>query len=145
MWQFWVDRGGTFTDIVARKPDGSILIYKLLSVELDQISENKVFIGLLMLLVNVGARFIIEELSDSHRAIVKGDNFRKIVIFASVFMATRDIFIALIVTFMFVILINEVLDSKEETDKEISKVSDSHIKQQLDMQIDQLKMIKDSL
>lgn len=116
-----------------------------IQIRLDQISENKVFIGLLMLLVNVGARFIIEELSDSHRAIVKGDNFRKIVIFASVFMATRDIFIALIVTFMFVILINEVLDSKEETDKEISKVSDSHVKQQLDMQIDQLKMIKDSL
>jgi len=116
-----------------------------IQIRLDQISENKVFIGLLMLLVNVGARFIIEELSDSHRAIVKGDNFRKIVIFASVFMATRDIFIALIVTFMFVILINEVLDSKEETNKEISKVSDSHIKQQLDMQIDQLKMIKDSL
>ena len=31
MWQFWIDRGGTFTDIVARKPDGSILIDKLLS------------------------------------------------------------------------------------------------------------------
>ncbi len=50
-----------------------------IQIRLDQISENKVFIGLLMLLVNVGARFIIEELSDSHRAIVKGDNFRKIV------------------------------------------------------------------
>ena len=31
MWQFWVDRGGTFTDIVARKPDGSLLTHKLLS------------------------------------------------------------------------------------------------------------------
>ena len=31
MWQFWIDRGGTFTDIVARKPDGTILIDKLLS------------------------------------------------------------------------------------------------------------------
>ena len=30
-WSFWIDRGGTFTDIVARKPDGSILIDKLLS------------------------------------------------------------------------------------------------------------------
>ena len=28
---FWIDRGGTFTDIVARKPDGSILIDKFLS------------------------------------------------------------------------------------------------------------------
>jgi len=30
-WQFWVDRGGTFTDIVARRPDGSLRAYKLLS------------------------------------------------------------------------------------------------------------------
>ncbi|UTW48985.1 hydantoinase B/oxoprolinase family protein [Bacterioplanoides sp. SCSIO 12839] len=30
-WQFWVDRGGTFTDIVARRPDGELLSRKLLS------------------------------------------------------------------------------------------------------------------
>ena len=31
MWQFWVDRGGTFTDIVARTPDGALKTHKLLS------------------------------------------------------------------------------------------------------------------
>src|ERR687887_782565 len=30
-WQFWIDRGGTFTDVVARRPDGSIVTHKLLS------------------------------------------------------------------------------------------------------------------
>ncbi|MFJ8733371.1 hydantoinase B/oxoprolinase family protein [Streptomyces bauhiniae] len=30
-WEFWVDRGGTFTDIVARRPDGGLLTHKLLS------------------------------------------------------------------------------------------------------------------
>ena len=30
-WEFWVDRGGTFTDVVARQPDGSLLTHKLLS------------------------------------------------------------------------------------------------------------------
>src|SRR5499427_6494444 len=30
-WQFWIDRGGTFTDIVARRPDGSLVTHKLLS------------------------------------------------------------------------------------------------------------------
>ncbi|MBK5103326.1 MAG: hydantoinase B/oxoprolinase family protein, partial [Burkholderiales bacterium] len=30
-WQFWIDRGGTFTDIVARRPDGAVLTHKLLS------------------------------------------------------------------------------------------------------------------
>src|SRR5882672_4445600 len=31
MWQFWIDRGGTFTDIVARRPDGTLVTHKLLS------------------------------------------------------------------------------------------------------------------
>src|SRR5688500_7618141 len=31
MWHFWVDRGGTFTDVVARRPDGVLLTHKLLS------------------------------------------------------------------------------------------------------------------
>ena len=35
MWQFWIDRGGTFTDIVAKKPDGKIIIDKLLSENSD--------------------------------------------------------------------------------------------------------------
>jgi 5-oxoprolinase (ATP-hydrolysing) len=39
MWQFWIDRGGTFTDIVARKPDGSILINKLLSENPNQYKD----------------------------------------------------------------------------------------------------------
>jgi 5-oxoprolinase (ATP-hydrolysing) len=30
-WQFWIDRGGTFTDIVARHPNGSLSVHKLLS------------------------------------------------------------------------------------------------------------------
>ncbi|MHC0433094.1 hydantoinase B/oxoprolinase family protein [Streptomyces sp. O3] len=30
-WQFWIDRGGTFTDVVARRPDGSVVTRKLLS------------------------------------------------------------------------------------------------------------------
>jgi 5-oxoprolinase (ATP-hydrolysing) len=30
-WQFWIDRGGTFTDVVARKPDGTLQTHKLLS------------------------------------------------------------------------------------------------------------------
>jgi 5-oxoprolinase (ATP-hydrolysing) len=30
-WQFWIDRGGTFTDVVARRPDGVLLTHKVLS------------------------------------------------------------------------------------------------------------------
>ena len=35
-WQFWIDRGGTFTDVVGKRPDGSMVTLKLLS-------ENPIF------------------------------------------------------------------------------------------------------
>src|ERR1700712_3149808 len=35
-WQFWIDRGGTFTDIVSRHPDGRITAHKLLSENPEQ-------------------------------------------------------------------------------------------------------------
>ncbi|MDI3468568.1 MAG: 5-oxoprolinase, HyuA-like domain / 5-oxoprolinase, HyuB-like domain [Pseudolabrys sp.] len=31
LWDFWIDRGGTFTDIVGRRPDGALVAHKLLS------------------------------------------------------------------------------------------------------------------
>ncbi|MDH3914731.1 MAG: hypothetical protein OES37_01145, partial [Chromatiales bacterium] len=30
-WQFWIDRGGTFTDVIGQRPDGSLIARKLLS------------------------------------------------------------------------------------------------------------------
>jgi 5-oxoprolinase (ATP-hydrolysing) len=41
-WQFWVDRGGTFTDIVARRPDGTLVTHKLLSENPEQYSDAAV-------------------------------------------------------------------------------------------------------
>ena len=38
-WQFWIDRGGTFTDIVARRPDGALLTHKLLSENAGQYDD----------------------------------------------------------------------------------------------------------
>ena len=41
-WQFWIDRGGTFTDIVARQPDGRIVTHKLLSENPEQYRDAAV-------------------------------------------------------------------------------------------------------
>ncbi len=30
-WEFWIDRGGTFTDVIGRRPDGTLVTHKLLS------------------------------------------------------------------------------------------------------------------
>ncbi len=41
-WQFWIDRGGTFTDIVGRKPDGALVTLKLLSENPERYSDAAV-------------------------------------------------------------------------------------------------------
>jgi 5-oxoprolinase (ATP-hydrolysing) len=41
-WQFWIDRGGTFTDIVAKRPDGSLITHKLLSENPEQYRDAAV-------------------------------------------------------------------------------------------------------
>ncbi|MEG4630577.1 hydantoinase B/oxoprolinase family protein [Microcoleus sp. AR_TQ3_B6] len=41
-WQFWIDRGGTFTDIVANSPDGKLVIHKLLSENPERYTDAAV-------------------------------------------------------------------------------------------------------
>ena len=50
-WEFWIDRGGTFTDIVARHPDGTLSALKMLSENPERyrdaaIAGIKTFLGL---------------------------------------------------------------------------------------------------
>lgn len=42
LWQFWIDRGGTFTDVVARAPDGTLQTRKLLSVNPEHYADAAV-------------------------------------------------------------------------------------------------------
>ncbi len=41
-WQFWIDRGGTFTDVVGKKPDGTLVTHKLLSENPEQYRDAAV-------------------------------------------------------------------------------------------------------
>jgi 5-oxoprolinase (ATP-hydrolysing) len=42
LWQFWIDRGGTFTDVVGKRPDGTLVTHKLLSENPDQYKDAAV-------------------------------------------------------------------------------------------------------
>lgn len=53
-WQFWIDRGGTFTDIVAKLPDGSLTTHKLLSENPEQYRDAAV----------AGIRYLLEVPAD---------------------------------------------------------------------------------
>jgi len=87
---------------------------------LSCINENKYMIGITMIMLNIGARFIIDELDDDLRKIISNTIVRRVVIFCSFFMATKDLFTAIVLTIIFVILINEVfakeLDELDDDD-----------------------------
>lgn len=61
-WQFWIDRGGTFTDIVAAKPDGTLVTHKLLSENPEQYRDAAVAGILYLLGVAPGAPVPVEQI-----------------------------------------------------------------------------------
>ena len=110
----------------------------------ENLNQNKYFIGLTMISLNIGARFIIDELGDDLRKIVSNATIRRLFIFCSFFMATKDLFTALFLTIIFVILINEVFTFEEdnETQDKDTKKGASYNKDELDKTIQKLKNIQ---
>ena len=108
------------------------------------INENKYIIGLTMIMLNIGARFIIDELDDDLRKLVTNAYVRRIVIFCSFFMATKDLFTAIVLTIIFVILINEIFAKEldEMDDEKDEKKGGSFNKNELEKTIQQLKTIQ---
>jgi len=114
---------------------------------LSCINENKYMIGITMIMLNIGARFIIDELDDDLRKTISNVFVRRVVIFCSFFMATKDLFTATVLTIIFVILINEVfakeldeLDELDEVDED--QKGGSFNKDELEKAILKLKTIQ---
>tara|TARA_B100000963_G_C22627373_1_gene673067 strand:+ start:1124 stop:1498 length:375 start_codon:yes stop_codon:yes gene_type:complete len=114
-----------------------------LKKSLSCINDNKYIIGLTMIMLNIGARFIIDELDDDLRSLVTNTYIRRVVIFCSFFMATKDLFTAIVLTIIFVILINEVFAKElDELDDKEEKKSGSFNKKELDKAINTLKTVQ---
>ena len=110
---------------------------------LSCINENKYIIGLTMIMLNIGARFIIDELDDDLRKLISNTVVRRVVIFCSFFMATKDLFTAVVLTVIFVILINEVFAKElEELEEGEEKKGGSYNKNELEKTIQKLKSIQ---
>ena len=111
---------------------------------LSCINDNKYMIGITMIMLNIGARFIIDELDDDLRKLVTNTYVRRVVIFCSFFMATKDLFTAIILTIIFVILINEVFAKEldEMDDENEDKKGGSFNKNELEKTIQNLKTIQ---
>lgn len=105
------------------------------------LNENKYFIGIMMILVNIGSRFIISELSDEHKKLINNKILRRIFIFSVFFMATRDLSISLLLTVMFVFLISELFN--ENSDYSLIEKEEKISGEQLNTKLDSDKKLQD--
>jgi uncharacterized membrane protein (DUF106 family) len=71
---------------------------------LKNINESKLFLGIIMLILNIGSRYINLGFSKTQEQFLRDLLIREVLIFAVAFTATRDIIMAIITTASFVIL-----------------------------------------
>ena len=78
-----------------KKPSGAYSFLGNLGESLSGLNNSKFFAGLVMILLNIGSKYITIKISKSQEAYLRNNVARQILIFAIVWMGTKDILIAL--------------------------------------------------
>lgn len=109
----------------------NIMIFKTF----DSLNQSKYFAGIMMLVLNLGSKYITMELSESQDELLKNKIIRRFLVFTVVFVATRDIFVSLILTGIFIILVSGLFNENSSfsivTKPVISSVTDDEYRQAL--------------
>ena len=79
---------------------------------LGRLNNSKFFAGLIMILLNIGSKYITIELSKSQEEYLKNKVGRQILIFAISWMGSRDILVALALTGIFTVLTNHLFNEE---------------------------------
>lgn len=90
--------------------------FSLLSI-MDYIlslNNSKFVAGITMLVVNLGSKYLAQELSDSQEALFTNVIIRRFVIFTVVFMATKDLLISLVLTAVFIVLVSGLFNENSK-------------------------------
>jgi len=108
--------------------------------------DNKYMIGITMVIVNLGARFIVNELNEEQKKFINTKYLRRIVIFFLIFMATRDIVISLVLTVIVILVIFEFFNEDSEYSLVTKKVNvkkneELDKNEKIEKIIEELKMI----
>ena len=96
------------------------------------LNDSKYFAGVAMLIVNIGSRYITLGLSKSQEEYIKAFVVRELLIFSIIWMATRDIYIAVTITAAFIILADYAFNENSsycilpEKYKQIHKIIDTN-------------------
>jgi hypothetical protein len=101
---------GTANVDVPVKSAGGILNY--LHDHVMFLNSNKFFAGVVMILLNVGSKFIPIQFSKSAEEYLKLSLAKQILIFAMAWMGTRDIYVALVLTAVFTILSDHLFNEE---------------------------------
>ena len=79
---------------------------------IDGLNSSLFFIGIMMLLLNVGSRYIVHELADNDEEYRKYILIRRLAVFAVCFVGTRNVVVSLILTAAFVVLSTGLFQGK---------------------------------
>jgi quinol-cytochrome oxidoreductase complex cytochrome b subunit len=85
---------------------------------LQNMNENKVFVGTIMMILTIGGRFIIDEFNDSQKKAINNKTLRRLFMFCVFFASTRDILTAITLTVIFSLVVMSIIDSEEDTVEE---------------------------
>jgi hypothetical protein len=76
------------------------------------LNNSKMFAGVIMILLNVGSKFINIQFSKSTEQYLKNNVTKEILVFAMAWMGTRDVFAALCLTILFTILSDHLFNEE---------------------------------
>jgi hypothetical protein len=71
---------------------------------IEILENHKLFLGIMLILVNVGSRYFVDELSEDPKVYERNLLLRRIAIFAVCFVGTRDLVYSLLLTAGFIII-----------------------------------------
>lgn len=77
---------------------------------IDSVNGSRFFAGLVMIMMNIGSKYVNLRLSKNQEQFLKGAIARQILIFSIIWMGTRDIITSLILTAVFVILTDHLFN-----------------------------------
>ncbi len=82
------------------------------------LNQNTFFAGIMLLLLNVGSRFIVHEFSGDDKEYRENILIRRLCVFAVCFVGTKDVLVSIILTAAFVILAGGLFRGKGPESKE---------------------------
>ncbi len=98
--------------IVGGSPEPGILGF--LNHHVSYLNQSKYFAGLCMIMLNIGSKFVSIEFSKSAEQYFKLNVTKQILVFSMAWMATRDIYTALVITAVFVVLSEHLFNEESQ-------------------------------